>query len=147
VTSPPPDEFMPGSAAAAATLGIVPAALLWVLVVDDDPDVRELWANALTDGGYQVLTASNGRDALALMRAVVPDFIVLDLCMPGMAGPEFLQVLQHSPALRRIPVLIVSAFLEDAGPLPVTGLRIVGRLAKPLRLSTLLGAVPAPPRR
>jgi CheY-like chemotaxis protein len=122
----------------------VAAIIRWILIVDDDPDVRELWAELLTDGGYQVLTARDGRDALALMRAIVPDFIVLDLRMPGMAGPEFLQVLRRGPALRRIPVLIVSSLLDDAEALgPVTGLRIVGRLPKPLPLTDLLAVVPA----
>ena len=81
------------------------------------------------------------------MRAVIPDLIVLNLRMPGMAAPQFLQTLQRSPAFRRIPVLIVSAFLEDAAPLRMPGLRIVGRLAKPLPLIDLLNAVPAAPRR
>jgi CheY-like chemotaxis protein len=122
----------------------VPPTIRWILIVDDDPDVRELWAEVLTSGGYQVLTARDGRDALALMRAVVPDFIVLDLRMPGMAGPEFLQVLRRAPGLQRIPVLIVSSFLDDAEALgPGTDLRIVGRLAKPLPLADLLAVVPA----
>jgi CheY-like chemotaxis protein len=112
-----------------------------ILVVDDNPAIRELWADALTDVGYQVLTAGNGRDALMLMRAVIPDFIVLDLRMPEMDGPEFLGVLQRSPGFRYIPVLIVTAFPEDAALLAVKGLRIVGRLAKPLRLVDLLAAV------
>ena len=127
---------------------MVPTALPCILVVDDDPDVRELWADVLTDGGgYQVLTASNGRDALALMRAVIPDCIVLDLSMPVMSGPAFLQALHCSRAFRRIPVLVVSAFLEDAAFLPKTGVRIVGHLAKPLLVADLLRAVSAPTRR
>jgi CheY-like chemotaxis protein len=50
------------------------------------------------------------------MSAVVPDVIVLDLRMPEMTGSEFLQALRRSPAGRRIPVLIVSGYLEDAAP-------------------------------
>jgi two-component system chemotaxis response regulator CheY len=72
---------------------------------------------------------------------VIPDFIVLDLRMPEMDGPEVLGVLQRSPGFRYIPVLIVTAFPEDAALLAVKGLRIVGRLAKPLRLVDLLAAV------
>ena len=126
---------------------MVPTALPCNIVVDDDPAVRELWADVLTDGGYQVLTASNGRDALALMGAVIPDCIVLDLSMPVMSGPAFLQALHGSRAFRRIPVLVVSAFLEDAALLPKTGLRIVGHLEKPLLVANLLRAVSAPTRR
>lgn len=79
------------------------------------------------------------------MRAVVPDFIVLDLRMPEMTGPEFLQALRGSPELRRIPVLIVSGYLEDAAPLWVAGLNVIGRLPKPLSLADLLAAIPATP--
>jgi two-component system chemotaxis response regulator CheY len=127
----------------AATLDAVTAAAQWILVADDDAGIREVWTVALTRAGYRVLTASNGREALDLMRAVVPDLIVLDLRMPEMSGPAFLKVLQGSPVLQRIPVLIVSGFLQDEEPLPVTGLNIVGRLGKPLRLAEFVGAVRA----
>jgi CheY-like chemotaxis protein len=124
----------------------VAASIRWILIVDDDADVRELWSDTLTRGGYRILTARNGRDALALMAAVVPDVIVLDLCMPEMTGSEFLQALQRSPAGRRIPVLIVSGYLEEATPSSLAGLNIVGRLAKPLNLADLLTALPGASR-
>jgi CheY-like chemotaxis protein len=63
--------------------------------------------------------------------------------MPEMDGPAFLQVLEGAPVLQRIPVLIVSAYLEDEAPPTSLGLNIVGRLSKPLPQADLLAAVQA----
>jgi chemosensory pili system protein ChpA (sensor histidine kinase/response regulator) len=115
----------------------------WILVADDDEVVRDLWTLVLTRAGYRVLTARNGREALDLMRDVIPDLIILDLHMPEMDGPTFLKVLEGAPVLQRMPVLIVSGFLEDESPRASLGLNIVGRLSKPLRQADLLAAVQA----
>jgi CheY-like chemotaxis protein len=115
----------------------------WILVAEDHDAIRELWTAVLTRGGYRVLGARNGREALDLMRTVVPDLVTLDLRMPEMDGPSFLRALAGSPALGSIPVLIVSGFLEDEAPRQSLGLNIVGRLSKPLRPSELLAAVQA----
>lgn len=128
------------------------AAPKWILVADDDDTIRELWILTLTRAGYRVLPARNGHDALDLMRAVVPHLVVLDLRMPQMDGAAFLKLLQGSPALRQIPVLIISGFLDDESPRESLGLNIVGRLAKPIRPADLLATVQAalaatPPRR
>jgi two-component system, cell cycle response regulator DivK len=119
------------------------AAPRWILVADDDDTIRDLWTMMLTRAGYRVLASRNGREALDLMRAVVPDLILLDLRMPEMDGPGFLKVLEGAPVLQRIPVLIVSSFLEDESPRASLGLNIVGRLSKPLRQADLLATVQA----
>jgi CheY-like chemotaxis protein len=115
----------------------------WILVADDDDAIRELWTLVLTRAGYRVLTACNGREALDLTRAVVPDLIILDLRMPEMSGPAFLQAFDGAPVLERIPVLIISGFLEDDEPQSTPWLNIVGRLPKPLLPADLLVAVRA----
>jgi CheY-like chemotaxis protein len=113
----------------------------WILVADDDNGVRDLWTVVLTRAGYRVLAARNGREALELIRAVVPDLIILDLHMPEMDGPTFLKALEGAPVLRSMPVLIVSGFLEDDSPRASLGLNIVGRLSKPVRQADFLAAV------
>jgi two-component system cell cycle response regulator DivK len=118
--------------------GVVPK---WILVADDNDSLRELWTVVLTGARYRVVTARNGREALDLTRAVVPDLIMLDLRMPEMDGAAFLEVFERAPVLKRIPVLIVSGFLEDEAPHTSLGLNIVGRLSKPVRVSDLLDAV------
>ena len=125
---------------AGAGTGPVPK---WILVAEDYDAIRELWTTVLSHAGYRVLSARNGREALDLMRTVVPDLITLDLQMPEMDGPAFLQVLAGSPALRGTPVLIVSGFLADESPHPSLGLNIVGRVSKPLRPAELVAAVQA----
>src|SRR5262245_55499106 len=140
-----PSEFLSAPDPAAATLDYMStAAPKWILVADDNDGLREVWTHALSRVGYRVLEARNGREALELMRAVVPDLVLLDLRMPEMDGPAFLKVLDGSPVFGRIPVLIVSGYLEEAGGPPTSlGLNVVGGLSKPLRLADLLGAVQA----
>jgi CheY-like chemotaxis protein len=115
----------------------------WILVADDDDAIRVLWTRVLTRPGYRVLPARNGREALDLMRTVVPDLLILDLRMPEMNGDEVLDALGKSPILERIPVLIVSGVLEDESPRRSVGLNIVGRLPKPMRAADLVAAVEA----
>ncbi len=84
-----------------------------VLVVDDEPDVREYLAQILRDAGFAVRTASDGDEALDLIRQQPPDFISLDLVMPGKSGHKLLYELRKDHALSRIPVLIVTAHARD----------------------------------
>jgi CheY-like chemotaxis protein len=111
-----------------------------ILVVDDDPVVRHVWTETLTRSGYGVLPASHGREALAHLRAVVPDLIVLDLRMPEMSGSEFLKALVGTT----VPVLVVSGFLDEhAEALRAIPFNVVGHLAKPVALADLARAVAA----
>ena len=81
-----------------------------ILVVEDDPDIREALALALQSGGYQVGTASHGEEALQQLRhGPHADLIVLDLMMPVMDGWQFRKVQQGDPRLAAIPVVIISA--------------------------------------
>ena len=80
-----------------------------VLVVEDDPDIREAIAELLGASGYRVVTATNGREALAVLAADPADAIVLDLMMPEMDGRTFLRAKASQPALVGIPVVVTSA--------------------------------------
>src|SRR5512146_410876 len=80
-----------------------------ILVVDDEPMVRDTLAQVLADEGYMVDIAVDGTDALDRVHAAKPDAILLDLMMPGMNGRQFLQLLRDDPAYRAIPVLIMTA--------------------------------------
>ena len=80
-----------------------------VLIVEDNPDIRESLVDVLEEEGYRVAVAVNGRDALAqLMGSVRPRLILLDLMMPEMSGWEFRARQQQSPRLSEIPVVVVS---------------------------------------
>jgi CheY-like chemotaxis protein len=106
----------------------VPRPRSWIVVADDEPEIRELWVTVLRQAGYRPIEATTGREVLELMRAVLPDLVVLDLRMPDLTGQDVLTFLQHSPFLSRTPVLIISGHL-------------VGRLAKPLDATAFLRAV------
>ena len=80
-----------------------------VLVVDDDPDVRVMLETYLELEGFDVLTASNGLDALQRLRDVRPSVILLDLMMPQLSGQQFRRFLSADPRLAGIPVVVVSA--------------------------------------
>lgn len=84
-----------------------------VMVVDDEPDVREYLAQILRDAGFRVVTAGDGEEALALIRAQPPDFISLDLVMPRMSGHKLLYELRKDRKLARIPVVVVTAHAGD----------------------------------
>ena len=80
-----------------------------VLVVDDEPMLRETLGNMLSDEGYVVDLAVDGEDALDRVHQFRPDAILLDLMMPGMNGRQFLQALRDEPAYADVPVLIMTA--------------------------------------
>jgi CheY-like chemotaxis protein len=82
----------------------------YVLLVDDDGELRESLAELFEDEGYVTALAANGKDALDLLRASeLPDLIVVDLMMPGMNGWQFIDEQRGDPRLRGIPVLIITA--------------------------------------
>ena len=79
-----------------------------VLVVDDEPDVRQYLSAILEDAGFDVLNAEDGETALEIIRDRRPDFISLDLMMPRKSGHKLLYELKRDKSLRKIPVLIVT---------------------------------------
>jgi CheY-like chemotaxis protein len=84
-----------------------------VLVVDDEPNVRDYLAQILRDAGFRVVTAGDGGEALEKIRAAPPDFISLDLVMPKKSGHRLLLELRRDRELARIPVLVVTAHAHD----------------------------------
>jgi CheY-like chemotaxis protein len=80
-----------------------------LLLVDDDPDGVEAMRFLLEASGFEVETASNGREALqAMRRGPSPDAVILDLLMPVMNGWEFLDEVRHDDRLASIPVIVVT---------------------------------------
>jgi len=80
-----------------------------VLIVDDDPDLRELAAEVLAQEGWTVVKACSGDDACMRAKADPPDAILLDVMMPGPDGFATLQALRADPATRPVPVIFMSA--------------------------------------
>ncbi len=112
-----------------------------VLVVDDDPDIRLVLQELLTEEGYQVETASDGLTALGLLhQAPLPDIILLDLAMPGMNGGAVVKAIRSDPALRGIPVVIVTGSVPDAFEYPPDG-SYQGLIGKPFDINDVLEIV------
>jgi CheY-like chemotaxis protein len=106
-----------------------------VLVVEDDPDIREILVDELTAEGYDVLPAEHGEAALRALRSSSPDVVVTDLMMPRMDGATMISKLREVPELARVPVIVVTA----SSVLHVPGANLVFR--KPFDLTELMQAV------
>ena len=80
-----------------------------ILVVEDDPDIRELLIDSLCDIGYDVMKAGDGGAGLQSALEGLPDIILLDMMMPVLDGLEVLDRIKSNPLTRFIPVIMVSA--------------------------------------
>ena len=109
-----------------------------VLVVDDEPMLRDTLGQTLSAEGYVVDLAVDGETALERVRAARPDVILLDLMMPGMNGRQFLQALRNDDAYKNVPVMIMTAVrgLEISATLGVSEV-----VQKPFDVDDLLNKV------
>ncbi|GGO21044.1 DNA-binding response regulator [Microbispora rosea subsp. aerata] len=115
-----------------------------LLVVDDEPDIRELLSASLRYAGFEVITASTGREAVQIAGKVRPDLIVLDVMLPDLDGFAVSDRLYASG--RRIPVLFLTA--RDANEDKITGLsRGDDYVTKPFSLEEVLARIRAVLRR
>jgi CheY-like chemotaxis protein len=107
-----------------------------VLLVDDDPDIRESLSELLDANGYEVLQAENGQIALDVLKKSprFPCVVVLDLSMPVLDGREFLKLRASDPILRGIPVVVVSGSNQPDEPLE----GIDEFLRKPVKIERLM---------
>jgi CheY-like chemotaxis protein len=113
-----------------------------ILIVDDDPDIRETLSELLQAEGYGCATASNGRDALEYLSSQpFPALILLDLMMPVMDGFEFRAAQLEADALRDLPVLVISAGGRAAQA--AKALRAADYLDKPMDIGDLFRKVRA----
>jgi DNA-binding response OmpR family regulator len=103
-----------------------------VLVVEDDPDVRDLLTRRLQSLGHAVLAASSGEEALDLAGASPPSLVLLDIRLPGMDGWEVLRRLRSAAATADAAVLIVSVLDPPDEHPPVDGY-----LIKPFRITSI----------
>jgi DNA-binding response OmpR family regulator len=83
-----------------------------ILVVDDEPDVLLIVKTGMQAEGYEVVTASNGVDALAMVKEEKPDVVILDVMMPLMDGFEVLAKLKEDDATAAVPVIMLTGLSE-----------------------------------
>jgi DNA-binding response OmpR family regulator len=80
-----------------------------ILVIDDEPDTADMFAEMMQLDGYRVLVSYGGAQALRLIARERPDLVMLDMMMPNISGMDVLQFMRRDPRLEHIPVLVVSA--------------------------------------
>jgi len=127
-----------------------------ILVVEDDPDVRDALRLVLEQAGYAVVCAAEGREALDRLRDCAPSLILLDLMLPVMDGFEFRVQQLQDPAIAGIPVIVFSCGADIQEK--VAPMRVAACLRKPVDVDALLDLIrvlarahpparPRPPRR
>ena len=113
-----------------------------ILVIEDSPLVRNMYGLAFPRREYELVTASDGREALQRLGESAFDVVLLDLRMPGMNGVEFLREIRRRPELARLPIVLTtieaegSELLEAARELGVTA--VVKKPWHPQQLRTLI---------
>jgi len=111
-----------------------------ILVVDDDPDVREAISDTLQDEGYQVVESSSASDALAYLRSHSPPALIfLDWNMAPMNASQFMDEFTKEPAFEGVPVVLVTADVHASEK--ATTSRYDGFITKPINLETLFSVV------
>jgi len=112
-----------------------------VLVVDDDPEIRELAGLILEGGGYAVRKAGSGREAIESAAETAPDLILLDVNMPDMDGWEVLRLLKAHEVLRDLPVVMFTVKLEFRDKVHALQDGARDYITKPFASDELLGRV------
>lgn len=119
-----------------------------ILVVDDEVRIVDLVTSMLTKHGYDVVSASDGEEALDQVREQRPDLVLLDIMMPKMDGTTVAEELRSRRETERLPVVFLTSLVEDA-ELQQEGDEIGGHLflAKPFNLPDLLSVIDRAMRR
>lgn len=103
-----------------------------ILIVDDEEDIREVAQLTLEAvGGWEVLTAASGNEALAKAVSEQPDAILLDIMMPDIDGLTTFQQLQANPVTQHIPVILLTAKVQAADRKRFAEIGITAMIAKP----------------
>lgn len=111
-----------------------------VLVIDDDMPLRGMLAAALRQHGFQVLLAGDGEEGQRALKIHHPNVILLDLAMPKVNGWDFLQRLQETGHLGRVPIIVLSAHLH-VDPQAVLQMGVAAILPKPFNLPELIDLI------
>jgi len=112
-----------------------------VLVVEDNPAMVTLLADALIDAGFIVLSAANGKEGLAAVERDKPDLIILDVMMPVMSGLQVLRTLRSTPETQYLPVIVLTGRDGHADVLDAWMGGADRYLTKPCSMEEILSAV------
>jgi phosphate regulon transcriptional regulator PhoB len=118
-----------------------------VLVVEDEPDIRDLIVLHLAREGFRCRTAASGPDALSEVRAARPDLVVLDLMLPGLGGLEVCRRLRAEPATASLPIIMLTAKADEVDRVVGLELGADDYVVKPFSPKELVARVRAVLRR
>ncbi len=118
-----------------------------ILIVDDEPDIRELIEYNLKKEGYQVFTASNGQEAVTEAKRVFPDLIILDIMMPKMDGIEACRILRTMNEFKNTFMVFLTARSEEYSEIAGFNVGADDYIAKPIKARALISRINAILRR
>lgn len=110
-----------------------------LLVVEDDPEMRDLLRKVLEKEGYQISVAANGHEAIGSISRAPFDLVVTDMLMPDDGGLELLQIIRE--AQPTLPVIIITAFGDWGSYSRALELGAAAFISKPLKMAELIGAI------
>ena len=112
-----------------------------ILIVDDEPDILRATKVRLMSFGYEVITASDGKEGIDLLRKDMPDLILLDLRLPRISGDEICARLKSDEKLKHIPIVIFTASSDATTSAKVKASGADGYLIKPFDPEELLQTI------
>ena len=118
-----------------------------ILLVDDEPDILEIISYNLSSEGYQVFTAKNGAEGVAIAKKKIPHLIILDVMMPEMDGIEACEIIRNTPSLENTVITFLTARSEDYSLVAGFDAGADDYITKPIKPKVLLSKVKALLRR
>ena len=118
-----------------------------ILLVDDEPDILEIVGYNLTQEGYQIITAENGKEAIAKAKKELPDLIIMDVMMPEMDGMEACENIRKIPELKNVIITFLTARSEDYSQVAGFDSGADDYITKPIKPKLLVSKVKALLRR
>jgi len=114
-----------------------------ILLVDDEPDILEIVGYNLTQEGYQVFTAENGKEAVQKAKKHTPDLIIMDVMMPEMDGMEACEIIRKIPELSQTVITFLTARSEDYSLVAGFDAGADDYITKPIKPKVLVSKVKA----
>lgn len=112
-----------------------------IMVVEDNVLMRKLFVRCLEEGGFAVVEADDARGAIDLMRAALPDLVVMDIVMPGISGVELIRIIRADPELAGTPVVAVTNLATPADKRRLADAGFNGHVSKPIKPRDFLATV------
>jgi DNA-binding response OmpR family regulator len=112
-----------------------------ILVVDDEPTIRDVLGSLLSEEGYHMDFAENGHDGYEKARELIPDLILLDVMMPVMNGFDTCRKIRTDPPLAQVPIIMITAVADDRSRLRSIQSGADDFISKPFDLDELLAKV------